>query len=163
VASALATDWDVTVIGDRPRHIAALREAGVRVVPLTEDENRTTVVLTGAEIDADDWIAQGRPGRLLAVRMAGKPAVSTAAAEAIGGATASLIGPDDADLVIDPILKVLGQGGITLPRPLIALGHHHHRFERFADRHIETLPATPEALLATVAKCLQHEEAHHHG
>jgi hypothetical protein len=163
VAATLATAWDVTVISDRPAHVGALAAVVDRVVPVTTEPNRTTVVTPDGQLDADEWVAQGRPGRLLAVRIAGRPAVNDEATSALAAAGATVIGPDDPDLVIDPILKVLGQGGIALARPVIAIGHGHHRFENFADHHVEVTPATAAGLITAVNELLQGREVHHHG
>ena len=121
--------------------------AGISVVPVTDDPNPTTVILAGeGEVAADEWVARGRPGRRLAVRLAGRPTLNPDLQPAIAGADGTVIGPDDADLVVDAVLKVLAQGGLALPAPIIAAGHDHHRFEGFAHHHLDEPNA--EAVLA---------------
>jgi hypothetical protein len=125
--------------GGRRPDVEALGEVdGVTVVPVTDDPNPTTVVVAGrGELPAAAWVRDGRPGRLLAVRMAGNPRPYPTLVDAFTPAVATILGPDDADLVIDPILKVLAQSGVQLPAPVIAAGHHHHRFEGFAHHHVD--------------------------
>jgi hypothetical protein len=161
VAQALAESWDVAVIGDRPAHVRDLEAAVERVVSVSTEPNRTTVVTAAGEVDADDWAAQEPRPRLLGVRMAGRPALNPDAAELIARADAAIIGPDDADLVIDPILKVLGQSGVALPHPVIAVGHGHHRFEGFADHHVDALPGSPAAIVEAIDQLLQASEVPH--
>lgn len=125
--------------GSRP-DVEALEGAahGTTVIPVTDDPNPTTVIVSGTgELPAADWVELGRPGKLLAVRMAGTPSLHPMLAASIEGAAGTFLGPDDPDLVIDPVLKVLAQSGQRLPAPVVSVGHDHHRFEGFATLHID--------------------------
>lgn len=128
---------------------------------VTDDPNPTTVVVAGlGELAADAWVADGRPGRLLAVRLAGRARARPDTVNAILQAGATVLGPDDADLVIDPVLKVLAVSKVRLPRPVIAVGHGHHRFEGTADVMVE-VDADPTAQALAVRDALQTVMASH--
>ncbi len=129
------TSWDT---GLRRPDLDAMLAAGLSAVPVTDEPNPTTVVVAGSgEQTAELWVSRGRPGRLLAVRLAGQARAHPLAIDVISRAIATVLGPDDADLVIDPILKVLAQSNVHLPRPILAVGHGHHRFRGTADEMIE--------------------------